>query len=68
MANQTDNTAANENKDKSGFDIPDDSTKLRASFGKIGLENTETNYVENSHWTAVLDGVYYPNFLFHNRH
>ncbi|OKL57904.1 hypothetical protein UA08_06418 [Talaromyces atroroseus] len=32
-------------------------TDLHKSFGRIGLENTETNYVEGSHWTAILDGI-----------
>lgn len=62
MTNQTDATGAKENKNRPDSDFPEDSTQLHASFGRIGLENTETNYVENSHWTAVLDGVCY--FIF----
>lgn len=62
MKNHTDSAVAKGNKDRTQSDIPDDSTKLHASFGKIGLENTETSYVENSHWTAVLDGVCYLTF------
>jgi hypothetical protein len=62
MTNGTDSTVVKENKDKTESDLPDDSTKLLPSFGRIGLENTETNYVENSHWTAVLDGVWYSTF------
>lgn len=58
MTNQTENTVVKENKKRAESDVPDDSIQLQASFGRIGLENTETNYVENSHWTAVLDGVY----------
>jgi hypothetical protein len=58
MTNQTENTVVKENKKTANSDAADDSVQLHASFGRIGLENTETNYVENSHWTAVLDGVY----------
>jgi hypothetical protein len=65
MTNQTDGTVVKEKKDRPESDIPDDSGKLHASFGKIGLENTETSYVENSHWTAVLDGVWYYTVFFH---
>jgi hypothetical protein len=39
------------------LDVEDSSGQLHKSFGRIGLENTETNYVEGSHWTAILDGV-----------
>jgi hypothetical protein len=34
-----------------------DASQLPTSFGRISLENEETNYVEGSHWTAILDGV-----------
>lgn len=57
MTHQTDSSVSKEKKDRPESDVPDDSGKLHASFGKIGLDNTETSYVENSHWTAVLDGV-----------
>ncbi|KAF7174473.1 hypothetical protein CNMCM5623_007356 [Aspergillus felis] len=32
-------------------------SQLPTSFGRIRLENEETNYVEGSHWTAILDGI-----------
>ncbi|RHZ52753.1 hypothetical protein CDV55_103994 [Aspergillus turcosus] len=34
-----------------------DASQLPMSFGRISLENEETNYVEGSHWTAILDGI-----------
>jgi hypothetical protein len=37
--------------------LPSDPSQLPDSFGRISLENAQTNYVESSHWTAVLDGV-----------
>ncbi|KAF7116122.1 hypothetical protein CNMCM5793_004142 [Aspergillus hiratsukae] len=34
-----------------------DASQLPTSLGRISLENEETNYVEGSHWTAILDGI-----------
>jgi hypothetical protein len=31
--------------------------RLSDSFDRISLQSTETSYVDNTHWTAVLDGV-----------
>ncbi|RHZ67175.1 fungal specific transcription factor domain-containing protein [Aspergillus thermomutatus] len=36
---------------------PADASQLPSTFGRISLENEETNYVEGSHWTAILDGI-----------
>lgn len=52
------------NAPSAGSGSLDDSSQLHKSFGRIGLENTETNYVEGSHWTAILDGVREP-ILYH---
>ncbi|EED14693.1 conserved hypothetical protein [Talaromyces stipitatus ATCC 10500] len=57
MTSQNNSLAGKESKSKADFDVTDDSTELHPRFGRIGLENTETSYVENSHWTAVLDGI-----------
>lgn len=32
-------------------------SSLSDSFGRISLENAETNYVDAAHWTAILDGI-----------
>lgn len=44
-------------KEPSPTDQANELSQLHKSFGRISLENTETNYVEGSHWTAILDGV-----------
>jgi len=33
--------------------------QLSDSFGRISLQSTEISYVDNTHWTAVLDGVWH---------
>lgn len=35
----------------------DSPESLADNFGRITLENTGTKYVDNAHWTAILDGV-----------
>lgn len=49
------------NREYSARYLPQDSiadnSQLPKSFGRISLENTETTYVEGSHWTAILDNV-----------
>ncbi|PTU24595.1 hypothetical protein P175DRAFT_0426375 [Aspergillus ochraceoroseus IBT 24754] len=34
-----------------------DEPQLPQAFGRLSLENTETTYVESSHWTAIIDGI-----------
>jgi len=40
-----------------GNALPQVPSQLSDSFGHISLENTETSYVESTHWTTILDGV-----------
>ena len=35
----------------------EDPSQLSGSIGRMSIENTEINYVEGAHWTAILDGV-----------
>jgi hypothetical protein len=53
--------ASTTNNGSSARYLPQDSvagvSQLSQSFGRISLENTETTYVEGSHWTAILDNV-----------
>ena len=42
--------------------LPQDTSQLSDSFGRISLENAEVKYVEGGHWTSILDGVCH--FLF----
>jgi len=47
--------------------VPDDTTanglldsdlgRLSKNLGRINLDNDEPNYVESTHWTAILDGI-----------
>ena len=34
-----------------------DQHHVAETFGRISLENAETNYVGGAHWIAILDGV-----------
>jgi hypothetical protein len=36
---------------------PDEPVPISDTFGRISLEQTGTSYVENNHWSAILDGV-----------
>ena len=36
-----------------------DPSELLDSVGRISLENDETSYVEGTHWSAILDGVWH---------
>jgi hypothetical protein len=38
-------------------DISKDPSQLSSTFGRISITNSEINYVESAHWTAILDGV-----------
>lgn len=35
----------------------DSPESLADNLGRITLEHTGTKYVDNAHWTAILDGV-----------
>lgn len=39
---------------------PHISSILADSFGRISLDNAETNYVDGAHWTSILDGACFP--------
>lgn len=41
------------------LDVLEDPTELQLldNFGSINLKNTSTSYVEEDHWSAILDGV-----------
>lgn len=41
--------------------ISEDVCQLSSGLGRISIENSEINYVEDAHWTAVLDEVCYWN-------
>lgn len=36
---------------------PENVVPMSDTFGRISLEQTGTSYVENNHWSAILDGV-----------
>lgn len=51
----------NDTKEKMQLEVmefeSDNPESLADNFGRITLENTGTKYVDNAHWTAILDGV-----------
>ena len=38
-------------------DLPEPSAPITAGIGSISLESSSTSYVENDHWSAILDGI-----------
>jgi len=38
-------------------ELPDLSAPITAGLGSISLESSFTSYVENDHWSAILDGI-----------
>ena len=40
-----------------GHELPNISSNIADSFGRISLNNAEAYYVDGAHWTSILDGV-----------
>lgn len=68
MGNMKESTASSSNSmasvdttsppaDFTHVDYTEDATQLDDRFGRISLGNSGTKYVENDHWSAILDGV-----------
>jgi hypothetical protein len=49
-------------KEQNPEPYPQNSAPLTDSFGRISLEESETTYVESTHWTAILDEVHFVLF------
>jgi hypothetical protein len=51
------NTAMTPPSDVDDLNGPEEPVPISDTFGLISLEQTSTSYVENNHWSAILDGV-----------
>lgn len=43
--------------DLDDVELPDISAPISAGLGSMSLESSSTSYVENDHWSAILDGI-----------